>query len=455
MKLLQYPVSNPYPGQWKFVIALVVLILLLLPFLVLINIVTTGYELVPALRMDFKPNDTIPEWMNTPYLPPLLRRKAPGCQPKDIGRGDIIRLTPSLFQYKVLSAWRDAAARDPGDETRIEYRGGSFKSCYIYGARFEHSLVDWTQSVTAAIYCPQTPVNVFLETTIVVADDINKDIVGDYYGEYTSLFKFIDMSSRNYRKAVFAILDAISTDSLMIISGQHLSAPLLSLSVSLNVSKNYEPSRTYITYVNGSVDAYYDSSMGRAQIYRDTIYNLVAATVHAVNLDLGNAGPNIFLNPSMVHDTFVPNLPPPGVSPENWVRDSESFYYGTLEPPYQTWAQMILAGRPQNLTLGNLTGLPPDSKMHIHWDGYDVPISLGCVDLCDRASRKKDEKTFAPLVTMIMQIIAITIPTATDQPIQSLSLERRAPARFAQVWAKTRAVAMKMKLQSGLSRENP
>ncbi|KAG9078849.1 hypothetical protein FS749_009093 [Ceratobasidium sp. UAMH 11750] len=171
------------------------------------------------------------------------------------------------------------------------------------------------------------------------------------------------MSSRNYRKAVFAILDAISTDSLMIISGQHLSAPLLSLSVSLNVSKNYEPSRTYITYVNGSVDAYYDSSMGRAQIYRDTIYNLVAATVHAVNLDLGNAGPNIFLNPSMVHDTFVPNLPPPGVSPENWVRDSESFYYGTLEPPYQTWAQMILAGRPQNLTLGNLTGLPPDSKM--------------------------------------------------------------------------------------------
>ncbi|KAG8740935.1 hypothetical protein FRC10_003550 [Ceratobasidium sp. 414] len=214
-----------------------------------------------------------------------------------------------------------------------------------------------------AIYCPETPVNAFLETTIVFADDINKDQLGEYYGEYTNLFKFINISSRNYRKAVFGVLDVISTDSLMIVSGQHLSSPLLSLSVSLNVTKNYEASRTYITYVNGTVDAHYDSSMGPAQIYRDSIYNLVVATAHAVNLDLGNASPNIFLDPSIIHDTLVPNLPPPQISPQDWVRDSKSFYYGRVVPPYQTWAQMLLAGQPQNLTLGNLTELPPDSKI--------------------------------------------------------------------------------------------
>ncbi|KAG9085646.1 hypothetical protein FRC07_013326, partial [Ceratobasidium sp. 392] len=104
--------------------------------------------------------------------------------------------------------------------------------------------------------------------------------------------------------------------------------------------------------------------MGSASIYNASVYNLAAAVTHAVYLDLRNSSvPNIFLNQSVVNDTFVPNLAPPGISPNNWVRDSSSFYYGNIVPPFQTWAQMLLAGLPQNISLGNLTDLPDDSQM--------------------------------------------------------------------------------------------
>ncbi|KAG8782473.1 hypothetical protein FRC12_020787 [Ceratobasidium sp. 428] len=309
--------------------------------------------------------DTVPYWMNLPRLPPLLRRKPPRCEPKDFGRGDSIRVTPSLFEYKVLSAWKNLTALDPQDESRIEYQGAPFDSCSVYGARFEHSFVDWTQKVTTAISCREAPVNAFLETTITFADDISKDIVGQYYGAFMPLFSFLDVASRNYRKAVFAVLDLMSTDSLMIVAGQHLPSPILSFSTSLNLTDNARTmTNTYIAYLNGTVTPYYNTSMGPAEIYRDTVYNLVQAVVHAVHLDLGNSGPrNIFLDPSVVKDTFVPNLPPSGISPAQWVRDSESFYFGSLIPPYQTWAEAILAGQPPNLTLGNPEGLPSDSRI--------------------------------------------------------------------------------------------
>ncbi|KAG8720237.1 hypothetical protein FRC09_009874 [Ceratobasidium sp. 395] len=213
-----------------------------------------------------------------------------------------------------------------------------------------------------AISCLQPEVNAFLETTVTFADDISKDVVGQYYGAFMPLFSFLDAESRNYRKAVFAVFDLMSTDSLMIVAGQHLPSPILSFSTSLDLRDNTRT--TYIAYLNGTVAPYYNASMGPAEIYRDTVYNLVQAVVHAVHLDLGNARPrNIFLDPSAVKDTFVPNLPPPGIIPTQWVRDSESFYFGSLVSPYRTWAEAVIAGQPPNLTLGELQGLPSDSEI--------------------------------------------------------------------------------------------
>ncbi|KAG8680655.1 hypothetical protein FRC08_016123, partial [Ceratobasidium sp. 394] len=364
MGFLEYPLSHPYPRERTFTVVTIVLILLLLPVLVLVNVVTTGYELVPALRPEFQANDTVPDWWKSPRLPRLLRRKAPLCEPKDFGRGDIIRLTPSLFEYRILSAWRNTTIRDPEDESRVEYRGASFSQCYVYAARFDYNMMDWTQTVTVAIRCPEAPIVAFMETSVTFANDITKDLVGQYYGYNTNFFSFVNQTSRDYRKAVFAVLDVISTDSLMIMGGQYLSSPALTLSARVN--ENYTFVSTEITYLNGTFASSLDDSMGPAAIYRDSVYNLVAAVVNAVYLDLGSPGPspsNIFRNQSAVNSTFSPNLAPIPINPDMWVRNTNSFYYGKVVEPYQTWAQMLLAGLPANITLGNLTSLPEDSKM--------------------------------------------------------------------------------------------
>ncbi|KAG8727492.1 hypothetical protein FRC12_022462 [Ceratobasidium sp. 428] len=370
MPFLEYPLSHPYPRKRTFTIVTIVLIVLLLPVLVLVNIVTTGYELVPALRSEFQANDTVPYWWNSPSLPRLLRRKAPLCEPKDFGRGDVIRLTPSLFEYRILSAWRnlnltgDMTIRNPGDESRVEYRGESFSQCSVYSARFDYNMMEWTQTVTVAIRCSQPPVLAFMETAVTFANDINKDMIGQYYGYDIDFFAFVDQNSRDYRKSVFAVLDVISTDSLMIMGGQYLQSPVLTLSTHINSSYNFQS--TSITYVNGTYQSSSEDSMGPAAIYRASIYNLVAAVANAVYLDIGGAGPlpsNIFRNQSAVNSTFSPNLAPVPFNPDLWVRDTNSFYYGSVVEPYQTWAQMLRAGLPSNITLGNLTGLPEDSKM--------------------------------------------------------------------------------------------
>lgn len=112
-------------------------------------VVQVGYELVPALYSEFDANNADPHWWNVPDLPPLLRHNPPPCQPKDIGRGDTFRLTPSLFEYKVLSSWKtNSTTPAPEDEGRIDYQGGSFDQCFIYNMRIDYSILDYTQTVT-------------------------------------------------------------------------------------------------------------------------------------------------------------------------------------------------------------------------------------------------------------------------------------------------------------------
>lgn len=88
------------------------------------------------------------------------------------------------------------------------------------------------------------------------------------------------------------------------------------------------------------------------------------AVYDAVSLDLGGAKPDsVFLNQAAVNSMFNPNLAPAPYNLAFWVRNQISFFYGRLVPPYQTWAEMLRAGFPKNIALGNLTGLPTSSAM--------------------------------------------------------------------------------------------
>ncbi|KAG8702270.1 hypothetical protein FRC08_003590 [Ceratobasidium sp. 394] len=362
MRLLEYPISHPYPRERVFTVITVVLIVLVLPILVVVNLIATGYELAPTLRPDFNANDTVPQWMRSSHLPPFLRRAIPPCQPKDLGRGDMIHLTPSLFEYKILSTWRDSESLSPvpEDETRIEYRGGSFSNCVIYETGFDYSWIDGTQTVTVGINC-FAPVNLLMETTVTFANDFTKDAIGNYYGYNINLLKTVRATSRNYRRVALAVLDAISTDSLAIFGNQFLLSPVSSLSTHLNRTSGFHD--TFIRFMDGS-SSYTEMSLGPAAIYHDTIQNLAIATINAVQLDLNNAElDNFLLNPSAMNKSLVPNLAPKSIKPDAWVSAPQSWYYGGIVPPYQTWAQMLLAGHPKNITLGDLTGLPPDSKV--------------------------------------------------------------------------------------------
>lgn len=111
-----------------------------------------GYELVPTLYSSFDANEADPpHWWDSPRLPPMLRRKPPACEPRDIGRGDTFYLTSSLFEYKVISSWKTLSNLvSPSDEGRVEYRGESFDQCSIYSMRLDYSLQDFTQTVTVS-----------------------------------------------------------------------------------------------------------------------------------------------------------------------------------------------------------------------------------------------------------------------------------------------------------------
>ncbi|KAG8724159.1 hypothetical protein FRC09_000053 [Ceratobasidium sp. 395] len=337
-----YPLEHPHPNGHVFSVLTVVLVLFTMPILVLVNLVTQGSELVPSLHSNFQPNDTfLDSWWGTRRLPPLLRPDIPDCEPKDLGRGDMFRISASLFDYTVMSTWNTSdgpQASGVQEQKRVEYRGESFANCSVNSARFDYSLVEQTQSVN--------------------------DFIGQYYGPGLSLLNITDANPSDYRKLVLAVLEVISTDSLTIMRGQHLSNPALSMRITFDVDPNTAepiPEASTLTYVNGTQPKQYPPE---AFIYKDTIYNLVTVAIDAVNLDLGsNISANVFRNASRLNDRNVisPNLPPPGVQPADWAEESQSYYYGNITPPYRTWAEMLIAGKP--VTLGSLTGLPEESVM--------------------------------------------------------------------------------------------
>ncbi|KAF8600169.1 hypothetical protein BDV93DRAFT_559646 [Ceratobasidium sp. AG-I] len=367
---LEYSLSYPYPKNPWFLIVTLVLFALTLPVLVIVNIVTLGYELVPALQPQFQSNHTSAGWWDSTRLPDLLRSRTPLCQPQDLGRGDAFRLTASLFDYTVMSAWNTTKAATSTsqvqEQERPEYRGESFANCRVNNTRFDYSLLDDAQTVTVGVICPGTtdyPVYVSMETKIVFAWLLSKDFVGQYYGPGLDLLNINDTDPYNYRKMAFAVLEAISTDSLTIMRGNHLSSPVLSLTAFTTTSyadgklENI-PDSNLITYLNGTEFDWADE----ANIYLDSIYNLLGVAAHTVNLDLGSAGAeNIYVNPTVLNDTVYPNLPPTGISANKWARKGASFYYGPVNPPYNTWAEMLLAG--QAVKVGKATGLPKDSSM--------------------------------------------------------------------------------------------
>ncbi|KAG8682728.1 hypothetical protein FRC08_014762 [Ceratobasidium sp. 394] len=174
-----------------------------------------------------------------------------------------------------------------------------------------------------------------------------------------------DADPTDYRKLVMAVLEVISTDSLTIIGGQHIpGSRVLSLSIVLTADPNTgatTPSGAdSITYVNGEHGPWTDA----ANVYVFSIWNLINAVNDAVSLDLGNNRyPNLYTNFSVLSNAINPNLPPEGITSGNWsnTTDSQSFYYGRIPSPYQTWAQALLAGQP--VTLGGATGLPSGSAM--------------------------------------------------------------------------------------------
>ncbi|CAE6416632.1 unnamed protein product [Rhizoctonia solani] len=365
MQLLQYNLTHPYPRSKLFTTITFVLIALALPVLIIVNIFTVGHELVPSLREDFRQNDTAPSWWATTPLAPLLRRKAPPCQPKDFGKGDTFRLSPSLFEYKVLSSWRTTAdSATFKDEGRVEYRGGSFNECYVYNIRFDLSVIELTQTLIVGIMCPTYPVLAFLETRLVFATEVSKDIVGQYYGYGVNVAALVDRESHDYRRVVFDLLDVISTDSLSILDGSHIN--WLSLSARADVqSTEAFFTTTNMVAKNGTSFMNDNNTMGDAEVYRATISNLMRAVQYAIEVDLGNPSlDNIFTNSSAINSTFSPNPPPTGVAPGDWV-GRNSFRFGFVEKPYSTFAEMLRAGIPTNITtaLGTLTGLPANSTM--------------------------------------------------------------------------------------------
>ncbi|CAE6438547.1 unnamed protein product, partial [Rhizoctonia solani] len=471
MQFLQYNLTHPYPKNKLFTAVTFVLIALTLPILIILNIITVGHELVPALQQDFQQNDTIPLLWTTTLLAPLLRRKAPLCQPKDFGRGDTFRLSPSLFEYKVLSSWRTSSTLKSKDEGRVEYRGGSFDQCYVYSIRFDLSVIESTQTLTVVVSCPDFPVRAFMESRIIFALDDSKDIVGQYYGGDLDILDLVDGDSRDYRRLVFAIMDVMSTDSLSILDGSRhnwLSLSTLakvdvqepSFSTAILVAKNEStqtltvvvscpdfPVRAFMEsriifalddskdivgqYYGGDLDILdlvdgdsrdyrrlvfaimdvmstdslsildgsrhnwlslstlakvdvqepsfstailvakngtshmLDNELGDAEVYRPTIVNLMRTVQHAVQLDLGNPGPaNIFTNASAINSTFSANPPFAGFDLKRWV-NRNSFQYGKVEAPYLTFAEMLRAGFPTNITraLGDPTGLPAKSTI--------------------------------------------------------------------------------------------
>ncbi|KAG8713807.1 hypothetical protein FRC11_010913 [Ceratobasidium sp. 423] len=273
-----------------------------------------------------------------------------------------------------MSTWNTSEgtkAAGVQEQKRVEYRGQSFANCFVNTTRFDYSLVELTQTVNVGVICPgydKYPIEVSMESTITFGWVLSKDFIGQYYGAGLDLLNLTETNRSDYRKVVLAALEVISTDALTIMrkSRDHLSNAILSTSIFFDVDPaavSPDPTVSTLAYVNGRLpDPYPDE----ANIYYDTIVNLATVVIHAVNLDLGNhAPPNIFLNASLLSTAILPNLAPNDtgvhVNASDWAEGSQTFYYGTLTPPYRTWAESLLDGKP--VKLDNLTGLHEESVM--------------------------------------------------------------------------------------------
>ncbi|KAF8598285.1 hypothetical protein BDV93DRAFT_512607 [Ceratobasidium sp. AG-I] len=368
---LEFALSRPYPRNHLFFIATSVIFLLVIPILVIVNILTLGYELVPSLRPQFQPNNTLASWWDSTRLPALLRGHTPICEPRDLGRGDAFRLSASLFDYTVMSTWNTtkaaASSSQIQEQERVEYRGESFASCRASTAKFDYSMLDDTQTMTIGVICPGNlayPVYVSMQTKMVFSRLLGDDLIGQYYGPGLDLLNIEYAYPNDYRKLAFGVLDVIATDSISILGGQHLSSFVLSLTVVANTTFidgkiKTMPVSNSIRYLNGTLDSW----PTEANIYAKSIYNLMNVAVHTVNLDLGSAGSeSIYQNSSALNMTIGSNLAPAGIMPADWAqRNTKTFYYGLISPPYQTWAQMLRAGLP--FKLGTVTGLPNGSSI--------------------------------------------------------------------------------------------
>ncbi|EUC62657.1 transmembrane protein, putative [Rhizoctonia solani AG-3 Rhs1AP] len=356
--MLEYNLTHPYP-KGRIIPALTILFLLVaLPGLTIVNIITGGYELVPVISESMYINNTLPRWWNIPALPSWLRKRAPPCEKKTLGRGDKIYLSPRLFEYTVTSTWEN----DPTqadimalNEKRVEYLGQSFDNCTIYKVGINYS-------------SSEHPITLYMKTSVGFSYSLTNGFVGQYVGyelDTNSLFG----DAREYRRAVLAVLDVLATDADGIMAGNHLQRRILAFNIIVDVDDiNLTVGGTFTTYPDGSRETFDDGSgeLGAVELYRPSLLNLVRAIQYAVELDLGNPSlGNVFTNKSTVNDTFDSNLPPPSIGSRDWVSDPQSFFYGSITPPYQTWAQMLRVGAVENITLGKepVTGLPPTSTL--------------------------------------------------------------------------------------------
>ncbi|KAG8700940.1 hypothetical protein FRC12_008832 [Ceratobasidium sp. 428] len=344
-------------------------------------VATQGFELVSSLQPNVHPNGTyFNQYWDKLHLPSILRpTDDPECEPQELGRGDTFRLSGSLFDYKVMSAWdtSDSGASIDGvqEQKRFEYRAESFADCYVNSTRFDYSLAEQTQTVNVGVICPGTDdysIYVSMETEIVFAQELTKDFIGQYYGPGLGLMNMTKSNSSDYHKVALAVLEVISTDSLSIMKAYNRSEYPLSISAFYYVDTHTGnlvlgpagPATSLFTHLNGTVELW----PSEANVYTGSIENLLNVVSHAVNLDLqGNArnvtAPNLFRNTSLLEEVLYPNERPDNrTAPAQWVgSESASFYYGQLPSGYQSWAAALLDGKP--IHVGDLTGLHNESVM--------------------------------------------------------------------------------------------
>ncbi|CUA77845.1 hypothetical protein RSOLAG22IIIB_12863 [Rhizoctonia solani] len=356
---LEYNLSHPHPKGGWFLLATFIIFLPALPALILVNFVTLGFELVPTLQPTFQPGDTpLGGWQGMQRLPRLLRPKPPRCQPKELARGDTFRLSTSMFDWTVVNIW-DSCNGTQGfeqEQKNVEYRGQAFTNCSVYSAQLFYHKVDETQSVDIAVICPgslEYRACVSMQTTFMASRLLSTDFFTRYYVPGT-VFEFSNSTSTSssYRDFVLAALDMLSTDSIAILNGNHLSNPAVGIQATFLPDPDMAllPDRTVassLTYANGTRPLDYPEE---GLIYTNSVYKLVYVLLDAVNFELGNhRAPNMFGNVSRLHEVIYNNRPPPGINSTDWVGDTPSIRYGKLSPPFQSWAEMLLSGKPVGL----------------------------------------------------------------------------------------------------------